>query len=69
VELLFILVIGLFLYFLPWLISSSRQHHNQSGIFILNLLIGWTFIGWIVALVMACGEVKHTAAAPPDPQT
>jgi hypothetical protein len=45
--------IGLTLYFLPSIIARSRQHHNLTSIFILNLLLGWSFIGWVVALVMA----------------
>jgi hypothetical protein len=40
------------------MIANSRGHHNQGGIFILNFLLGWTAIGWIIALVMACGSKK-----------
>jgi Superinfection immunity protein len=44
-------LIGLFLYFLPSIIGRNKR--NSGGIFVLNLLAGWTFIGWIVALVWA----------------
>jgi len=47
--LLFILLIGL--YFVPWLISLSRKHNNSGAIAILNIFLGWTVIGWIVALI------------------
>ncbi len=40
-------------YLLPWAIAASRGVRNSGGIFWLNLLTGWTFIGWFVALVMA----------------
>lgn len=40
-------------YFLPWAISASRQKTNALAIGLLNLLLGWTIIGWIVALVMS----------------
>lgn len=59
--LVLVICVGTVLYFLPWLIANNRNHQNSSGIFILNLLVGWTFIGWIAALIMACGEVKGSA--------
>ena len=39
------------LYFLPSLIGSKKR--NAAAIFILNLLLGWTVVGWVVALVWA----------------
>jgi hypothetical protein len=59
IVLLFIIGVAAFFYFLPWLVATSRHHHNQGGILILNALLGWTFIGWIAALVMACGTVHN----------
>jgi hypothetical protein len=44
-------LIGLALYFLPTLIGLRKR--NAGAIFALNLLLGWTLIGWIVALVWA----------------
>ena len=38
-------------YFLPFLIASLRQHKNILAIFLLNLALGWTFLGWIAALI------------------
>jgi hypothetical protein len=29
----------------------GRRHHNRSAIIALNLLLGWTILGWITALV------------------
>jgi hypothetical protein len=43
-----------FLYFLPWAIAATRGRPNTGGVFLVNLLIGWTVVGWVVALVMAC---------------
>jgi hypothetical protein len=40
------------LYFLPTIVAF--RHRNQTAIFILNLFLGWTFIGWVLALVWAC---------------
>jgi hypothetical protein len=41
-------------YFLPWAIAETRGTSNSLVIGLLNFLLGWTIIGWIVALVMAC---------------
>jgi len=32
-------------YFLPWLVAMARSHHNTAAIFLLNLFLGWTFLG------------------------
>lgn len=53
-----IIVIGLTLafclYFLPWLVALMENHKNAVAIFVLNLLLGWTGLDWIGALVWAC---------------
>jgi hypothetical protein len=41
------------LYLLPTLVADSRHHKNVWAIGALNLLLGWTFLGWILALVWA----------------
>jgi hypothetical protein len=41
------------LYFLPWLCAQHKHKRNQASIFVLNLFLGWTLIGWVVALVWA----------------
>ena len=58
-------------YLLPWAIAASRGLRNSSQIFWLNLLLGWSCIGWIVALVMALGRhqvVPQVIVAPQPPQ-
>ena len=49
-ELLLIVLIFA-LYFLPTLIAFLRQHKNKLAIFLLNLLLGWTVLGWVGSLV------------------
>ncbi|MCW2764803.1 MAG: hypothetical protein JWO11_762 [Nocardioides sp.] len=41
-------------YMLPWAIAATRGKSNSWAVGLVNVLLGWTFIGWIVALVMAC---------------
>ena len=50
-----LLVIGLILYFLPTFIAMSRGKANGTGgVFFVNLLLGWSVIGWFVAFIWAC---------------
>ncbi|MGD0336188.1 MAG: superinfection immunity protein [Candidatus Omnitrophota bacterium] len=49
-ELLLVVLIFAF-YFLPTLIAFLRNHKNKLAIFLLNLLLGWTVLGWVVLLV------------------
>ena len=39
-------------YMLPWAIAAVRDVPHW-GVFWINLLLGWTIVGWIIALVMA----------------
>jgi len=48
---LIFIAIGLFFYFLPSIVG--RKKRNAGAIVALNLLLGWTILGWILALVWA----------------
>jgi uncharacterized membrane protein YhaH (DUF805 family) len=52
-------VVGALLYFVPTLVAFGRRHHNRAAIAVLNLLLGWTFFGWAVALVWAVTAVRR----------
>lgn len=55
-----ILIVG---YFLPAIIASSRGHRSAGAIFVLNLLLGWMVLGWVVAFVWAfTGNTRRNAA-------
>lgn len=41
------------IYALPTIIAASRRKKNAVAIGCLNLLLGWTFIGWVIAMVWA----------------
>ncbi|MEI6352901.1 MAG: superinfection immunity protein [Candidatus Nomurabacteria bacterium] len=51
---IFILVLGL--YFLPTITAMRRKKKNDGVILLINLLVGWTVVGWLIALVMATSE-------------
>lgn len=47
-----LLIIGsVLVYLLPAIIAGNRNHKNGPAIFVLNLFLGWTFLGWVIALV------------------
>lgn len=52
-ALLALLTAAFTLYFLPTLVARTRRKSNTRAIFVLNLLAGWTFVGWVVAMVWA----------------
>jgi hypothetical protein len=60
-----VLIVLVLLYFVPSVIAARRHHHNAGAIFVLNLLLGWTALGWIAALVWACTAVR-TSDAPTE---
>jgi Superinfection immunity protein len=43
-------------YFLPFAIAFNKKRANSGAIFALNLFLGWSLIGWVVALVWALKE-------------
>ncbi len=46
-------LVGVGIYFLPSLVALGRHAHNSTGIFLVNLFLGWTVVGWFVALILA----------------
>ena len=44
------------LYFLPTIVAKRRGKTNLLAIFTLNLFLGFTLIGWVVALVWAVSQ-------------
>lgn len=46
------------LYFLPTIISLVRNIDGKLTVFLVNSLLGWTFVGWVVALVLALAKSK-----------
>ncbi len=51
------LIFSILLYFLPTIIG--RHKADVTGIFLVNLLFGWTVIGWFIALSWACSAERY----------
>ncbi len=54
----FLFLISAALYFIPTIIAFNRRKSNRNAILVLNIFLGWTFIGWIVALVWALSNER-----------
>lgn len=49
-------------YALPTIVAFSRGHHNRVAILALNILLGWSGLGWVAALVWALTTVRPDTA-------
>ena len=49
-------------YFLPFLIADHRKHKKLPVIFVVNLLLGWTLVGWVLAMVWAFNRAETTSS-------
>jgi Superinfection immunity protein len=47
-------LVVLALYFLPSIVAVARKVRHQGSVVVINSFLGWTFIGWVIALAMAC---------------
>jgi hypothetical protein len=70
--------VGLFVYLFPWLIAWARHHPQQVPIFLGTLFLGWTGLGWVLALVWSawhfttplnaqeelCSSISRSSTAP-----
>ena len=53
-----LLALGLFaamcaVYMAPWIVAVIRKKRNTVPIFIVNLVFGWTMLGWVLSLAWA----------------
>jgi hypothetical protein len=52
---LLLILLTLACYFLPTFVACMRgKAHGTGGVFFVNLLLGWSVIGWFVAFIWAC---------------
>lgn len=54
-----ILAVSLAIYFFPTIVAKYRKHHNTLAIGVTNLFLGWTFLGWIAALIWSCTKPEQ----------
>ena len=47
------IILFIALYFLPSIVAMARMHKNKTAVIATNILLGWTAIGWIAAMIWA----------------
>ena len=60
-------LVSLLFYILPAFLARNKP--NFTSILVLNILAGWTFIGWIIALVWALSSDSQRPVAAPAQAT
>ncbi len=54
-----LLILGILIYFIPSFIAMKKQHPQKVAILLLNIFLGWTFIGWVGALIWAVSNPQN----------
>lgn len=50
--------LGGLIYFIPAFVAYEREHDNAAAILVLNLLLGWALIPWVIALIWAMSKSR-----------
>lgn len=58
---------GFLAYFVPFWIALSRSHPETPAIGAINLFLGWTVIGWLVAMLWALSHVPDESPGESSP--
>jgi len=57
--------LALVFYFIPSFIATLRDAQHSRMIFLINLVFGWTVLGWIASLIWAIVESPKTVPGNP----
>lgn len=49
----------IFIYFIPAINAYGNKKRNSSSVLVINIFLGWTLIGWVVALAMSTGKDRE----------
>ncbi|MCK9925477.1 superinfection immunity protein [Frankia sp. AgPm24] len=70
---IFFILIAVVLYVLPSIVALVRGRQSAS-VLVINIFLGWTLVGWVVALALAVSTNHgpqnvqvHPGTAPPPP--
>lgn len=59
IGLIFLMLPSLTVYFVPTIIAIVRHARNVIGIILLNIFAGWTFVGWVIALIWSIRDERQ----------
>jgi uncharacterized membrane protein len=57
-NIILFILFGLLIYFFPFVVAKMRKSNRSGQVFVINFFLGWTFIGWVIALVIGVGKNK-----------
>ena len=57
-EVLIVVALVITFYFIPTVIAWQKDHDSLITIFFVNLLFGWTILGWLAAVIWAAVQSK-----------
>jgi len=66
-------LVSIGIYFIPYILATQNKKQNAGAIGALNFFLGWTLVGWVVALVWAISKDVNVpqpapiTAVPPAP--
>ena len=66
--LIILLVLGTIGYFVPLMVAAIRHVPNLGSVAVVNIFLGWSVVGWIIALAMAVRTVPKEHLARNDPK-
>jgi hypothetical protein len=52
------IIMWIFIYFLPTFIAIDKKSKNKNAVIVINLFLGWTLLGWVVALAMSVSNIE-----------
>src|SRR5450432_969152 len=55
-SILFLGLVGLFLYLLPTIIGMMRSHKDLPAIAMVNIVFGWSVVGWWIPLIWSLAD-------------
>ncbi len=55
-----IAAIGFAAYFAPSIVAAVRKHEQLGLVILVNFLVGWSGVGWILTLLWAAGVFRSS---------
>ena len=53
-------LISSFIYIIPIIVAAKKGSPKLKMIVLLDIFLGWTFVAWVVCLVLACKKAEST---------
>ena len=58
ISFIFLLIITALIYFVPTIIALVKHHTYKLYIIVINIILGWTLLAWIVCLIWSLIDKK-----------